>query len=96
MAAVAGGKDGGAALGAGREYLDTPGEAAWDAAGEAKPKFVSRSDPPRERGAHAGRPMAASSLPASTATSNSRSTVRRAMPAILRAEAGSAIRRSMH
>lgn len=28
-----------------REYLDTLDEAAWGAASEAKPKFVSRSDP---------------------------------------------------
>jgi hypothetical protein len=28
-----------------REYLDTLVEAAWGAASEAKPKFVSRSDP---------------------------------------------------
>ena len=28
-----------------REYLDTLNEAAWGAASEGRPKFVSRSDP---------------------------------------------------
>ncbi|CAO3350598.1 IS1182 family transposase [Azospirillum palustre] len=38
-----------------REYLDTLDEAAWGAASEVKPKFVSRSDPAAQwTGAHKG------------------------------------------
>lgn len=38
-----------------REYLDTLDEAAWGAASETTPKFVSRSDPAAQwTGAHKG------------------------------------------
>jgi hypothetical protein len=38
-----------------REYLDTLDDAAWGAASEVKPKFVSRSDPAAQwTGAHKG------------------------------------------
>ena len=38
-----------------REYLDTLDEAAWGAASETKPKFISRSDPAAQwTGAHKG------------------------------------------
>ena len=38
-----------------REYLDTLDEAAWGAASQTKPKFISRSDPAAQwTGAHKG------------------------------------------